>query len=209
MVDGVLQPTLVATDPRSDGLPGGVSHSVTARRSKSWSLVSAEDPGPKVDLCNNLDLHPPWTRDFLVLVLGAMVMPNCSSRARGLPVGTEALAPKDSISSASQYIFSTSVSLKGGCSSLVFSSMLCPLAIVAPQQASLELLGSQEPPALSQKAPPLVMRAKAHQAVIPRGVAHSEVLADQRVDSWCSCVWYGECEPSIILEREEYKAIFF
>jgi hypothetical protein len=69
-VDGVLQPTLVATNRRGDGLPGGISHSVTARRSKSWSLEFAEDLGPKEDLCNSPDLHPPWTRDFLDLVPG-------------------------------------------------------------------------------------------------------------------------------------------
>jgi hypothetical protein len=28
LVDGVLQPTLVATDPRGDGLLGGVSHNI-------------------------------------------------------------------------------------------------------------------------------------------------------------------------------------
>ena len=45
VVDGVLQPTLVATDPRGDGLPGGVSNSVAVRDPESWSLVSAEDSG--------------------------------------------------------------------------------------------------------------------------------------------------------------------
>jgi hypothetical protein len=64
-VDGVLQPTLVAMDPRSDGLPGGVSHSVTMRRSESWPLMPTEDPGPKEDLGDGLELHPSWTRDFL------------------------------------------------------------------------------------------------------------------------------------------------
>jgi hypothetical protein len=40
VVDGFLQPTLVAMDPRCDGLPGGVSNSVAVRGPKSWSLVS-------------------------------------------------------------------------------------------------------------------------------------------------------------------------
>jgi hypothetical protein len=31
VVDGVLQPTLVATDPRCDGLPGGISNNIVAR----------------------------------------------------------------------------------------------------------------------------------------------------------------------------------
>jgi hypothetical protein len=53
-------------------------------------------------------------------------------------------------------------------------------------------LGSQGPPALSQKAPPPMMHAAVHQAVTPGGVAHSEVLADQWVDGRCSCMRYGE-----------------
>jgi hypothetical protein len=63
-VDGVLQPALVATDPRSDGLPGGVSHSVSMRRSESWLRETAEDPGPK-DLCDGPELDPPLMWDFL------------------------------------------------------------------------------------------------------------------------------------------------
>jgi hypothetical protein len=58
-VHGVLHLTLVAMDPRGDGLRGGVSHSVTMRRSKSWSPVYAEDPGPKEDFCDGLELHLP------------------------------------------------------------------------------------------------------------------------------------------------------
>jgi hypothetical protein len=59
----------------------------------------------------------------LILYLGVVVMPKCSSRAQSLPVGTGASAPKDSTSSASRYIISTSVSLRGGCSSSALSSM--------------------------------------------------------------------------------------
>jgi hypothetical protein len=68
VVVGVLQPTLVAMDPRGDGLPGGISHSVAARGHESWSLVSTEDFGSKEDLGNGFELHPPWTRDILDLV---------------------------------------------------------------------------------------------------------------------------------------------
>jgi hypothetical protein len=64
-VDRVLQPTLVATDPRCDGLPGGIGNSITVRGPESWSLVSAEDSGSKENLCDGFELHPPWTRDFL------------------------------------------------------------------------------------------------------------------------------------------------
>jgi hypothetical protein len=69
-VDGVLQPTLIATDPRGDGLLGGVSHNITVRCSESWSLVSAEDSGPEEDLCDSFELHPPWMQDFLDTVPG-------------------------------------------------------------------------------------------------------------------------------------------
>jgi hypothetical protein len=70
VVDGVLQPTLVATEPRCDGLPGGVSNSVTAIGPESWSLVSAEDSRSEEDLCNDFELHPPWMQDFLDPVPG-------------------------------------------------------------------------------------------------------------------------------------------
>jgi hypothetical protein len=58
-VDRVLQPTLVAMDPRCDGLPGGISNSIAARSPKSWSLVSAEDPESVENLCDGLELYPP------------------------------------------------------------------------------------------------------------------------------------------------------
>jgi hypothetical protein len=58
-VDRVLQPALVATDPRSDGLPGGIGNSITARSPEGWSLVSAEDPGSEENLCDGLELHSP------------------------------------------------------------------------------------------------------------------------------------------------------
>jgi hypothetical protein len=64
-VDGVLQFTLVAMAPRSYGLPGGISHSITDRCSEGWPLVPIEDPGSQEDLCNCLDFHPLWKRDSL------------------------------------------------------------------------------------------------------------------------------------------------
>jgi hypothetical protein len=74
---------------------------------------------------------------------------------------------------------------------------LGPLATVAPQQASPELLGSQEPPALSQKVPFPVMPLVVHRVVTPGVVACSEVPADQWAVSRCCCVRCSECEPSI------------
>jgi hypothetical protein len=56
---------LVATDPRCDGLPGGIGNSIAARGPESCSLVSAEDSGSEENLYNGFELHPPWMRDFL------------------------------------------------------------------------------------------------------------------------------------------------
>jgi hypothetical protein len=121
VVDRVLQSTLVAMDPRCDGLPGGITNSITVRGPESWSLLSAEDSGSEENLCDGLERGT-----SLILYRGAVVMPRCSSRARSLPARTGASAPKDSTSSASWYIFSASVSLRGGCSSSVLCSVSWP-----------------------------------------------------------------------------------
>jgi hypothetical protein len=71
VVDRVLQSTLVTTDPRCDGLPGGISNNIIARGPESWALVSAEDSGSKENLCDGFELHPPWTWDFLDSVPGS------------------------------------------------------------------------------------------------------------------------------------------
>jgi hypothetical protein len=105
VVDRVMQLTLVATDPRCDGLLGGISNSISAMA---------------------LNSTRPECGTSLILYQGAVVMPRCSSRARSLPVRTGASAPKDSTSLASRYIFSASVSLGGGCPLSVLSSVSCP-----------------------------------------------------------------------------------
>jgi hypothetical protein len=71
VVDQVLQLALVATDPRCDGLPGSINNSIAARSPESWSLVSAEDPGSEENLYDGLELHPPYTWDFLDPVPGS------------------------------------------------------------------------------------------------------------------------------------------
>jgi hypothetical protein len=58
-VDRVLQQTLVATDPRCDGLPGGIGNNIAVRGPESWFLVTAEDSGSKENLCDGFELHPP------------------------------------------------------------------------------------------------------------------------------------------------------
>jgi hypothetical protein len=65
MVNGVLQLVLIATNPRSDSMPGGVSNNVIVRCFEGQPLVPTEDPGPGEDLCDSPKFHPPWTRDFL------------------------------------------------------------------------------------------------------------------------------------------------
>jgi hypothetical protein len=65
VVDGVLQPMLVAMDPRCDGLSGGISNNITVRGPESWSLVSAEDSGSEENLYDSFELHSPRMRDFL------------------------------------------------------------------------------------------------------------------------------------------------
>jgi hypothetical protein len=59
----------------------------------------------------------------LILYRGAVVMPRFSSKAQSLPARIRDSASKDSTLSASRYIFSGSVSLGGGCSSSVLSSV--------------------------------------------------------------------------------------
>jgi hypothetical protein len=64
-VDRVLQFTLVAMAPGSDGLPGGISHNITNSFSEGWPLVPVEHPRSREDLCNCLEFHPPRTQDSL------------------------------------------------------------------------------------------------------------------------------------------------
>jgi hypothetical protein len=51
--------------PRSDGLLVSVSHSITDRCSEGWPLVQVEDPGPREDLYDGLEFHPPWMQNSL------------------------------------------------------------------------------------------------------------------------------------------------
>jgi hypothetical protein len=54
--------------PRSDGLPGGISHNITDRCSEGRPLVSVEDPRSGEDLYNCLKFYLPWTRYSLDFV---------------------------------------------------------------------------------------------------------------------------------------------
>jgi hypothetical protein len=86
-MDVVLPLILVATAPRSDGLPSGVSHSITDRCSEDWPLVPAEDPGPGEELCDGFEFHPPWMRDFLDPVSGGGGDAQVSQHSTKLIVG--------------------------------------------------------------------------------------------------------------------------
>jgi hypothetical protein len=107
---------------------------------------------PKKISVTTLNSTRPERGTFLILYREAVVMPRCSSRAQSLPARIGDLAPKDSTSSASRYIFS-------GEGALHWSCLLCPGPPVAapPQPASPEPLDSQEPPTLSRKVSLLVM----------------------------------------------------
>jgi hypothetical protein len=81
---------------------------------------------------------------------------------------------------------------------LALSSTSWSSTIVVPQQVSPEPLGSQGPPALSQKAPLPMMLIVVHRAVTLGVVGRFVEPSDQRAVGRCSCMRYGECEPSII-----------
>jgi hypothetical protein len=60
VVDRVLQSTLIATDPRCDGLPGDISNSIAARSLESGSLVSAEDSRSVIPRSEIVGTKPPY-----------------------------------------------------------------------------------------------------------------------------------------------------
>jgi hypothetical protein len=109
------------------------NHDVMACQAASAtaSLLEVLKAGP---LCLQRTLDPkkisalalnstrPGRGTSLIPYLGVVVMPRCSSKAQSLPARTGASAPKDSTSSTSRYIFSSSVSHGGGYSSLASSS---------------------------------------------------------------------------------------
>jgi hypothetical protein len=117
-----MQPTLVAMDPRCDDLLGGISNNIAVRVLKASPLYWQRTLDPKKISAMALNSTRPGRRISLILYLGAVVMPWCSSRARSLPMRTGASTPKDSTSSTSRYISSSLVSLRGGYYSLALSS---------------------------------------------------------------------------------------
>jgi hypothetical protein len=144
---------------------------------KAGPLCQQRTLDPKKISAMALNSTRPERETSLIKYRGAVVMLKCSNRARSLPARIRNSAPKDSTSSASRYIFSASVSLGGGYSLLVLSSVSWPPVATAPQPVM-----------------PLVV----HRAGTLEAAAHSEVPAERWVDNWCSCVRCGGYEPSII-----------
>jgi hypothetical protein len=107
---------------------------IDALKADPWCLPRTLGP-EKISLTALNSTHP-GRGTPLILYLGAVVMPKCPSRARILLVGIGASAPKDSLSSASQYSFSPSLSLRGeyylpsssSVSMLLSSCCCCPSA---------------------------------------------------------------------------------
>jgi hypothetical protein len=122
VVDRVLQLTPVATDPRCNGQAASTTASLREVL-KVGPLCRQRTLDAKKISAMALNSTYRERGTSLILYLGAVVMPRCSSRARSLPARTGALTPKDSTSSASRYIFSSSTSLEGGYSSLALSSI--------------------------------------------------------------------------------------
>jgi hypothetical protein len=199
VVDRVLQPMLVATDPRCDGLAGSIDNSIAARGPESWSLVSTEDSGSKENLCNDFELHSPWTWDFPDPVPGSSGDTQVFQQS-SKPVGENWRFDPKGFHLIRISVHLLILGVARGLLTLCWPCLLHlgPSATAAPQQASPGPLGYQEPPALSQKAPLPVMLLAVRRPVTPGVVAYFEVPADQRAVDRCSCMRYGECEPSII-----------
>jgi hypothetical protein len=77
--------------------------------------------------------------------------------------------------------------------------------VVALQLGSPEPLGFQEPLALSQRVPLLVMPLVVCRAGTLKAAACSEVPADRRVDGRCSCVRCSGYEPSNIYKEKSMR----
>jgi hypothetical protein len=76
VLDRVLQSTLVATDPRCDGLPGGIGNSITARGPESGPLCRQRTLDSKKISAMALNSTRPERGTSLILYRGAVVMPS-------------------------------------------------------------------------------------------------------------------------------------
>jgi hypothetical protein len=83
---------------------------INALNASPWCLQRTLNPEKISTTASNSTC--PGRRTPLILYLKTEVMPKSPSRARSLPVGTGASATKDSLSSASLYSFSPSLSLR-------------------------------------------------------------------------------------------------
>jgi hypothetical protein len=94
---------------------------IDALKASPWCLQRTL--GPEEISTTALNSTCPRRGTHLILYLGVEVKPKCPSRARSLPVGIEASALKDSLSSASLYSFSPSLLLRREYSSSSSSSL--------------------------------------------------------------------------------------
>jgi hypothetical protein len=122
-VDGVLQFTLVVIALRSEGLPDGISHSITDRCSEGWPMVPVEDPRSREDLCNYLEFHPSWTLDSFGPISWGRGDAQVSQQGTKPTSRDRGSAPKDSLLLAFLYSFSPSLLLRGEYSSSSSSSL--------------------------------------------------------------------------------------
>jgi hypothetical protein len=90
---------------------------------KAGPLCRQRTLDPKKTSAMALNSTRPERGTSLILYLGAVVIPRCSSRARSLPTRNGASILKDSTSSASRYILSSLTKLEGVYSSLDLSSI--------------------------------------------------------------------------------------
>jgi hypothetical protein len=207
VVDRVLWLVLVATDPRSDSLSGSVSHNIAARCSEGCPLVPAKDPRPGEDLYDGLELHLPWTQDFLDPVSRGSGDAQVYQQSMKPASGDRSFSPKG------LHLIGISVHLLNLCLTQGGSTPHChclhcshhdpPAA--APQRVCPGLLSTQVPPARPEKTPPPEICVVVCRAMALLAVAHFEVSADQRAINQCSCVRCGEYEPSIIYKEKSVR----
>jgi hypothetical protein len=165
---------------------------------KAGPLCLQRTLGPKKISAIALNSTRPDRRTSSILYLGAVVMPRCSSRARSLPVRTRASTPKDSTSSASQYIFSSSVSLEGVYSSLALSSISWSFGYCCTLAGESWAVGLSGTTSSISKGSSSGDASYGMSGCAPGVMACFEVPADQWTVGRCSSVQYDECEPSII-----------
>jgi hypothetical protein len=134
--------------------------------------VPVTDLGPRADLYDGLEFHPPWMQDSLDPVSWGGGDAQMSQQSLKPASGDRSFSLNDSISSASLYSFSLSVSLRGEYSSSSLSSLLTSWSSY-----------------YSSTGAPWATGLLGTTTSISKGSSSKDA---------CSCVWCSEEEPSII-----------